>query len=119
MMYPPMVAPTSPKFPSSRVPTITGVAPVTEAGAPVRLPGVKVPHTDPWNSFPPDLVTALIAPPLVRPYSGMYPPLTTLISSMNSAVRGEPSVPNPGLFTESPSMRYRFSGEVAPLMPTP
>ena len=38
---------------------------------------------------------------------------------MNSLVKGVPSVPKPGLFTEMPSMRKRFSGEVAPLMPTP
>ncbi len=78
-----------------------------------------MPQTEPWNSLPPDLVIALIAPPLVRPYSGMYPPVTTFTSSMNSEVRGVPSVPKPGLFTAMPSMRYRFSGEVAPLIPTP
>ena len=38
---------------------------------PVRLPGVQVPNTVPWNSLPPDLVVALSAPPGVRPYSGM------------------------------------------------
>ena len=61
----------SPKFPTSRFPWTMGVAPPTVPGAPVNDPGVKVPNTEPWNSFPPDLVTALMTPPLVRPYSGM------------------------------------------------
>ena len=66
-----MVAPKSPMFPVSRLPAIAGVAPGIAPGAPVNDPGLKVPQMDPWNSLPPDLVTALIAPPVVRPYSGM------------------------------------------------
>jgi hypothetical protein len=77
----------------SRRALITGVLLGICPEAPVNEPGLKVPNTEPWNSFPPDLVTALIAPPVVRPYSGMYPPVTTFTSSMNSAVNGVPRVP--------------------------
>ena len=36
---------------------------------------------------------ALSAPPRVRPYSGMYPPVMMFTSSMNSTVSGEPFTP--------------------------
>jgi hypothetical protein len=49
----------------------------------------------------------------------MYPPLTTFVSLMNSVESGVPMSPNPGLFTESPSTMYEFSGEVDPAIDVP
>ena len=39
---------------------------------------------DPCSSLPPDLVTALITPPVERPYSAWYPPALTSTSWMKS-----------------------------------
>jgi len=39
--------------------------------APSSEPGLQLPNTEPWNSFEPFLVTALMIPPVDRPYSGM------------------------------------------------
>ena len=36
-----------------------------------------MPQTEPWNSFPPDRVFAAMMPPVERPYSGRYPPVST------------------------------------------
>jgi hypothetical protein len=46
---------------------------------------------------------ASIVPPVVRPYSGMYPPLMTLTSFTNSDDSGVPMTPFPGLPMFRPS----------------
>ena len=48
---------------------------------------------------------AFRTPPIVRPYSGMYPPLMTLTSLTNSEERGVPIVQLEGLPTDSQSTR--------------
>src|SRR5689334_2088283 len=58
-------------------------------------------------------------PPVERPYSGMYPAVMTLTSPRNSYDIGTDKVPCVGLLAETPSMRYEFSGELAPLIDVP
>ena len=48
----------------------------------VKKPGWTLPHTEPWYSFDPDLVTIASSPPPNRPYSA----LKLLRTSLNSLI---------------------------------
>ena len=63
----------------------------------------------PWNSFDPLLVTALIAPPVRRPYSAGRPPVMTSTSCTKSGLRRLPWRPTPIEVVFRPSMMYSFS----------
>ena len=66
------------------------------------------------NSFEPLLVTTLTTPPVARPYSALYPPVMTSISSIASKLKFSENVPVTGSVMFVPSSRNVFSLVLAP-----
>ena len=58
-----------------------------------RLFGSQLNVTPPWNSFEPDLVVALMTPPVVRPNSAGIPPF--LMSTVWYISNGTVTAPRP------------------------
>src|ERR1041384_1440892 len=119
-----MIGPPSSNPPSARyallatASTDDALTGVDTAGA-VNSPGCHVPNTEPLSSLVPVLVTTLTTAPVARPYSALYPPVTTSISSMNSLITGVPTVPNVSPVVLMPSTKYWFSSDELPENATP
>jgi hypothetical protein len=69
--------------------------------------------------LPPVRVATLTTPPVARPYSALYPPVMTSISSMKSLMTGEPTVPYFRPVVLTPSTTYWFSSDDEPENATP